>query len=125
MDLYSVSSFDIFCRSFQLCDILSLLMVAVIWQSHAQVRSFRQISRMQLSYTIAGVCQAARICFSLVKSFPGFEKFTQLAWQNETRLVARFDWDQRFVAEPPSFQRDLWSIGSPNFWPQGLALNRL
>ena len=29
--------------------------------------------------------------------------FTQLAGQNRTRLVARFDWDQRFVTEPPSY----------------------
>ena len=54
---------------------------------------------------------------------------TQLAGQNGTRLVARFDWDQRFVTEPPSYQRvygQLVDFGhcSPSFWPQGPALNR-
>ena len=54
--------------------------------------------------------------------FQASKNFTQLAGQNGTRLVARFDWDQRFVTEPPSYWRDLWSIG--RFWslqPQLLA----
>ena len=39
----------------------------------------------------------------LFRCFQASKNFTQLAGQNGTRLVARFDWDQRFVTEPPSY----------------------
>ena len=38
----------------------------------------------------------------LFRCFQASKNFTQLAGQNGTRLVARFDWDQRFVTEPPN-----------------------
>ena len=47
-------------------------------------------------------------------------KFYATSRENGTRLVARFDWDQRYVAEPPSYQRDLWSTG--RFWSLQLQL---
>ena len=62
---------------------------------HAQLRSDH-------SDKLVPIKQAMDTMFLFLR-FQASKNFTQLAGQNGTRLVARFDWNQRFVTEPPSY----------------------